>query len=174
TLERQLGLCRELYNAAIKERRDAWRTGHVSIGFPSQSAQLPEIKTERPEFEGVYSQVLQDVLHRVDKNFKAFFTRVRQGLRAGFPRFRSAARYDSLTYPQLGFVVEDRHLKLSKIGRIKIKLHRPLEGKIKTLTLKRETDRWFACFSVECAAQPLPESTEVVGIDVGLAAFATL
>lgn len=173
-LDRQLGLCRELYNAAIQERRDAWRINHVSVGFNAQSAQLPEIKAERPELESVYSQVLQDVLHRVDKNFKAFFTRVKQGLKAGFPRFRSAARYDSLTYPQLGFVVESRHLKLSKIGRLKIKLHRPLEGKIKTLTLKREADRWFACFSVEREAKPLSPSSALVGIDVGLSAFATL
>ena len=173
-LERQLGLCCELYNAAIQERRDAWRINHVSIGFNAQSAQLPEIKAERPEVEGVYSQVLQDVLHRVDKNFKAFFTRIKQGLKAGFPRFRSAARYDSLTYPQLGFVVEERHLKLSKIGRIKIKLHRPIEGKIKTLTLKREADKWYACFSVECETKPLPESPEAIGIDVGLSFFATL
>lgn len=173
-LEHQLGLCRELYNAAVQERRDAWRTSHVSIGFNAQSAQLPEIKDERPELESVYSQVLQDVLHRVDKNFKAFFTRVKQGLKAGFPRFRSAVRYDSLTYPQLGFALEARHLKLSKIGRIKIKLHRQLEGKVKTLTLKREADKWYACFSVEGEAHPLPESTEAIGIDVGLSAFATL
>jgi len=173
-LDRQLELCRELYNAAIQERRDAWRINHVSIGFNAQSARLPEIKDERPELEGVYSQVLQDVLHRVDKNFKAFFTRLKQGLKAGFPRFRSAARYDSLTYPQLGFVVEDRHLKLSKIGRIKIKLHRPIEGKVKTLTLKREAGKWYACFSGEYEAEALPESAEVIGIDLGLSAFATL
>ena len=114
TLDAQLGLCRELYNAAIEERRDAWRIAHRSVGFNQQSAQLPEIKAERPELEGVDSQVLQDVLHRVDKNFKAFFRRRAQGEKPGFPRFRPTSRYDSLTYPQLGVVVEVRHLKLSK------------------------------------------------------------
>jgi putative transposase len=174
TLEHQLELCRELYNAALQERRDAWRIGRVSLGFNAQSAQLPAIKAERPEMAGIYSQVLQAVLHRVDKNFQAFFRRTKQGLKAGFPRFRSVARYDSLTYPQLGFALEARHLKLAKIGRIKIKLHRALRGKIKTLTLKREADKWYACFSVEDEAEPLPESREAIGIDVGLRVFATL
>jgi putative transposase len=173
-LETQLGLCRELYNAALQERRDAFSINRVAIGFSQQSAQLPEIKAERPEFEGVYSQVLQEVLHRVDKNFKAFFRRVAGGAKPGFPRFRPASRYDSLTYPQLGFAVEARHLKLSKVGRVKIKLHRPVEGLIKTVTVKREAGKWYACLSVECEAAALPARPEAVGVDVGLAAFATL
>ena len=72
-LEGHLRLCCELYNAALQERRDAWRMARVSIGFRQQSAQLPPIKGERPDVAGVYSQVLQDVLHRVDKAFSAFF-----------------------------------------------------------------------------------------------------
>src|SRR5712692_9427224 len=122
-LDGQLRLCCELYNAALQERREAWRMARVSIGFREQSAQLPAIKVERPDVAGVYSQVLQDVLHRVDKAFGAFFARVRRGDRAGFPRFRSARRFDSLTYPQLGFAVTGRHLHVSKVGAIKIKLH---------------------------------------------------
>jgi putative transposase len=76
TLEGHLRLCCELYNAALQERRDAWRMVRVSIGFPQQSAQLPALKAERPDVAGVYSQVLQDVLHRVDRAFGGFFARV--------------------------------------------------------------------------------------------------
>jgi len=170
----QLALCCELYNAALQERRDAWRINRKSINFSSQSAQLVEIKEVRPELNGVYSQVLQDTLHRVDKTFKAFFGRVRRKAKAGFPRFRSRSRYDSLTYPQLGFSLQGSKLCLSKIGKLKIKLHRPIEGKIKTLTIKRGAGRWFACFSVECESEPLPSSAETIGIDVGLTTFATL
>lgn len=94
--------------------------------------------------------------------------------KAGFPRFRSRSHYDSFTYPQLGFSVQGSHLCLSKIGKIKIKLHREIEGQIKTLTIKREAGRWFACFSVEMEAQPLPVRTGSVGVDVGLLSFATL
>ena len=99
--EQTLALCQELYNAALQERRDAWRINRESVNFAAQSAQLPDIKQARPEFTGVYSQVLQDALHRVDKTFKAFFARVRRKAKAGFPRFRPRPRYDSFTYPQL-------------------------------------------------------------------------
>jgi putative transposase len=118
--------------------------------------------------------VLQDVLHRVDRAFGGFFARVRRGDRPGFPRFRSAHRFDSLTYPQLGFAVVGRHLHLSKIGAIKIKRHRPIDGTIKTLTIKRDADKWFACFSVDVAPAPLPASADHIGVDVGLTTFATL
>jgi putative transposase len=135
--EQTLGLCQELYNAAVQERRDAWRINRESVTFAAQSAQLPDIKGARPEFTGVYSQVLQDTLHRVDKTFKAFFARVKRKAKAGFPRFRPRPRYDGFTYPQHGFSVRGSKLILSKIGKVKIKLHRPVGGKIKTLTIKR-------------------------------------
>lgn len=172
--EQTLGFCQELYNAALQERRDAWRINRVTVNLAAQSAQLPDIKEARPELNGVYSQVLQDALRRVDRTFKAFFGRVRRKTKAGFPRFRSRSRYDSFTYPQHGFSLQGAHLCLSKIGKVKIKLHRPVEGKIKTLTLKREAGKWYVCFSVERKAKPLPECSAQVGIDVGLSAFATL
>ena len=173
-LDGQLRICCELYNAALQERREAWRLVRVSIRFAQQSAQLPALKGDRPDVAGVYAQVLQDVLRRVDKAFGAFFRRIHRGERAGFPRFRAARRFDSLTYPQLGFAVVGRHLQLSKIGGIKVKLHRPIEGTIKTLTIRREAGKWFACFSVEVDPAPLPASAERIGVDVGLTHFATL
>ena len=173
-LEQTLALCHELYNAALQERRDAWSINRVSISFATQSAQLPDIKTVRQELNSVFSQVLQDTLHRVDKTFKAFFGRVERKAKAGFPRFRSRSRYDSFTYPQLGFSLQGSKLTVSKIGKLKIKLHRKIEGKIKTLTIKREAGHWFACFSVEKETSPLHICTESIGVDVGLLCFATL
>jgi putative transposase len=172
--EQTLGLCQELYNAALQERRDAWRISRESVGFAAQSAQLPAVKEARPELNGVYSQVLQDTLHRVDKTFKAFFARVRRKEKPGFPRFRPRSRYDSFTYPQLGFSLQGTKLSLSKIGRVNIKLHRRIEGTVKTLTVKREAGKWYACFSVEREPKPMPANPESVGVDVGLTAFATL
>jgi putative transposase len=122
----------------------------------------------------VFSQVLQDALHRVDKAFAAFFRRHKAGQTPGYPRFRSRRRYDSLTYPQAGFTVNGQRLAVSRIGVLRMKLHRPIEGHIKTLSVKREAGRWFAVFSCEVEPVPLPESTEAVGIDVGLTTFATL
>src|SRR5215204_4827509 len=107
-----LGLCAELYNAALQERRDAYRIAHKSIGYKEQANQLPDIKIIRPELGTVHSQVLQDVLKRLDKAFDNFFRRVKakQG-KAGFPRFRSRVRYNSITYPQTGFAIESGKLR---------------------------------------------------------------
>jgi putative transposase len=175
TLERWLAHCCELYNAALQERRDAWKICKKSITYKEQQNQLPEIKECRTEFGEIHSQVLQNTLKRLDKAFEAFFRRVKTGDKAGFPRFRSRSRYDSFTFPQSGFAIESGKLRLSKIGKVKIKLHHPIEGKIKTCTIRRSsTGKWFACFSVDCEAQPLPKSQESVGVDVGLKEFAVL
>src|ERR1700754_853965 len=176
-LGQTLGLCAELYNAALQERRDAWRLNRKPIAYKDQQNQLPEIKSVRPELGRVHSQVLQDVLRRLDKAFDAFFRRVKAGEKPGFPRFRARARYDSFTYPQSGFAIEKGSrlkpaLRLSKIGKVKIKLHCPIEGRIKTLTIRRTpTGKWFACFCVECEPEPRPSTTATTGIDLGLKEF---
>jgi putative transposase len=166
--------CRELYNAALQERRSAWKQCHISVGFTQQCVQLPQIKQIRPEYKEIYSQVLRDVLHRVDKSFDGFFARVKRGEKPGYPRFKGANRYNSFTYPQSGFSIEGNKLKVSKVGHIKIRQHREISGEIKTCQIKREVGRWYVCFSVEYEAESLPVSPVVVGIDVGLTSFATL
>ena len=138
---------------------------------------LPEWKKNKPELKGVFSQTLQNVQERVDLAFKAFFRRVKAGETPRYPRFKGKGWYDSFTYPQLGFKLLSGKLRLSKIGDIKIKLHRPIEGKIKRLTVRRSsTEKWFACFSVEIDDPPKPPWKDglMAGIDVGLENFATL
>src|SRR5438045_4700230 len=130
-----LALCCELYNASLQERRDAYRLERKSVRYVEQANQLPEIKKIRPDVASVHSQVLQDVLKRVEKAFDGFFRRVKTKQKAGFPRFKSRKRYDSFTYAQSGFSLTDGKLCLSKIGDVKIKLHRPIEGKVKTLII---------------------------------------
>lgn len=174
-LEQTLGVCAELYNAALQERRDAYRLERKSIRYLDQQNQLPEIKASRDDVAAIHSQVLQDVLRRLDKAFQTFFRRVKAGEKAGFPRFRSRKRYDSFTYSQSGFSLKDSKLQLSKVGDIRVKLHRPIQGDIKTLTVTRcASGKWFACFSVEIEPVPLPACERSVGVDVGLAHFATL
>src|SRR5215471_17559695 len=118
--------CRELYNAALEERRDAWRMCAVSITAAGQSAQLPAIKEVRPEYQDIHSQVLQDVLTRLDRAFQAFFRRMKQGETPGYPRFKSSRRYDSFTYKQFGngATLDNGFLVLSKIGRIAVRWSR--------------------------------------------------
>jgi putative transposase len=123
----------------------------------------------------VHSQVLQDVLRRLDKTFKAFFRRVRHGEKAGYPRFKGRNRYDSFTYPQSGFALDSttKKLVLSKIGAVNITHHRPLpvEGVITTCTIKRDVDHWYACFTVKLPEKhflPPSDIKTAVGVDVGL------
>ena len=173
-LESWLETCRELYNAALSERREAWTRQRKSITYLDQQNVLPEIKAIREDVAEIHSQVLQDVLRRLDKAFKSFFQRVKQG-KAGFPRFKGKNRYDSFTFAQSGFALKGNKLQLSKLGLFKIKWHREVIGKIKTLTITRSsTGKWFACFSVETEEKPLEPAGKAVGIDVGLEKFATL
>lgn len=199
TLQWILDRSRELYNAALQERRDAYdvikhcpdfydrqaRKQAVqtqNINYYSQANQLSEIKDDREEYKDIHSQILQDVLKRVDKAFKAFFRRCASGATPGYPRFQGRDRYDSFTYPQGGYSLSlsprqeshDSRVCLSKIGRIKVKLHRELQGPIKTCTIKREGEQWYVVFSCEVKAEPLSVSDTAVGIDLGVLHFATL
>ena len=169
--------CRELYNAGLQERRDAWQKCGVSITAASQSAQLPAVKAVRPEYCAVHSQVLQDVLTRLDRAFQAFFRRVTAGETPGYPRFHGADRYHSFTYKQFGngATLDNGFLVLSKIGRIAVRWSRPLDGTPKTVTISREADGWYVCFScAEVPTKPLPLTGQETGIDLGLESFATL
>jgi putative transposase len=176
TLERMLEECRWVYNQTLALRRDAWKERKERTSYYSTTKLLPKWKKERPSLNIVYSQVLQDVQRRVDKAFKGFFRRVKNGEKPGYPRFKGRGRYRSLTYPQFGFgITDDGKLHLAKVGDIKIKLHRPLEGKIKQLTIRRyPTGKWFACFTAEVEPEPLPKTGKYVGIDLGLTTFARL
>jgi len=178
-LERTLMLCRHVYNAAIGERREAWQKCGVSVSYYQQKAELPSIKEAMPEYSEVNSQVLQDVVLRVERAFQAFLRRVKADERPSYPRFHGRNRYASFTYPQVGehggARLDNGFLVLSKIGRIAVRWSRPLEGTPKTVTIRREADGWY--MSISCAdapIHPLPSTGQETGIDLGLEAFATL
>ncbi len=176
-LQEQLNECRWLYNHFLEERKNSWEQENKSVGYFQQCKKLISLKKERPSLNNVYSQVLQNVADRIDKAFQNFFRRVKQGeKKTGYPRFKNFDRYDSFTYKQAGFGwgIENNNLKLSKIGSIKIKMHRSIIGTLKTCTIRKQSGKWCVCFSVEYENNPLPKSDKAVGIDVGLESFATL
>src|SRR5215469_8884703 len=157
--------CRELYNSALEERRAHYQMRHTGIGYTQQAAELPGIKAACPAYQEIHSQILQDVLRRVDKTFVAFFRRVVNGEKSGYPRFKSTSRYRSFTYPQSGFALagwqgpgKERYalLTLSKRGDFKVRLHRPMVGQVKTCAIKHDVDRWYVTFSCEVEDEPLP------------------
>jgi putative transposase len=204
TLFWTLDRARELYNAGLTERRDAYNfhvrqhpnyydeptrkelTRELTVNYSTQQNDLPEIKAElREEYQEIAAHVLQDVLRRLDKAFQNFFRRVREHAEEpGYPRFKSRNRYNSFTYPdgagwkltveEVGKKIKGT-LSLSKIGTAKVTMHRKLEGKIKTVTIKREVDQWYVVFSCEVdASEKLPLSYEDIGVDLGISHLATL
>lgn len=175
-----LNLTRELYNAALQERREAWRKAKKSVTVYDQMRSLGKVKAVRPEYREVYAQVLQETLKRLDKAFQGFFRRVKAGQKPGFPRFRGQGWWDSFTFPQVwregnwvgpGKPLDNGKVKVPGVGHVRIKWHRPLEGVPKTLTLKRQAGCWYAVYTCEVPHQPLPPSQEAVGIDLGLSHF---
>lgn len=177
-MSKTLDECRWFYNRLLEQRQRMWEDFGENVSLYDQHAYLLTLKSERPSLDLVHSQVLQNVCMRVDLAFKAFFRRVKSGETPGYPRFRGKGRYDSFTFPQApsGCKLGGSILTLSKIGKVKVLLHRPVEGTLKTVCIHRSsTGKWFVTFSCELdLPEPLPKSTESVGIDVGLARFATL
>jgi putative transposase len=176
-LRRTLEECRWLYNYLLEQRKTAWEERRETLRLYDQQNALPSLKAERPSLATVHAQVLQNVAVRLDLAMNAFFRRVQAGKTPGYPRFRGQGRYDSFTFPQApsGCKLTGDVLHLSKIGAVRVVLHRPLEGTLKTCTIRRSaTGKWYASFSCVVAPVPLPPSPEQVGIDVGLTTFATL
>ncbi len=177
-LDCQLEECRWVYNETLAYRKRAYEEEQRTANWYETKRLLPNWKDVRPSLKLVHSQVLQNVTQRVDLAFQAFFRRVKEGVDdPGYPRFKGFGRYDSITYPQYGNGVQldgDR-LIISKVGAVRVVLHRPLEGTPKTVTLRKSrTNKWYVSFSCAVEPQPLPPTEHVVGVDVGLASFATL
>lgn len=180
-LQWTLDRCRELYNAALQERREAWKYECKSISWIDQINDLPEIKNEiRPEYKDIASHVLNDVIRRVNKTFQGYFSRLKKGQTPGYPRFQGRNRYDSFSFPDISgwkLILDEKgkgKLALINIGKIKIKIHRPIEGTIKTTTIKREGDEWYVVFTCEVeACKKLPYTDLAIGLDLGLLHFAT-
>jgi putative transposase len=176
-LEAVVGHCHALYNTALEQRKTWWARGQgKSATYYQQKAELPDLKAACPDYAEINAQVLQDVLLRLDRTFQAFFRRVAAGEAPGYPRFQGQGRFNSFTYPQVGehggARLDNGFLVLSKVGRIAVRWSRSIEGTPKTVTISREADGWYACFS--CAnvpAQPLPPTGRETGIDVGLKVF---
>jgi putative transposase len=173
-LDLTLENCRHLYNLALADRKNAYEVEGISRTYEDQAAMLTAEK-KGGNFRGVFSQVLQDVLRRLDKSFKSFFRRIKAGEEPGYPRFKGKGWYKSFTYPQAGFTLEGSKLTLSKIGSIRIFKHREVEGKIKTCTVKKDKlGHWYAILVSEIEDVPQLELKTAIGVDMGLKSLVAL
>jgi putative transposase len=173
-LDLTLQLCCRLYNAALEQRQYAHKSGRP-INYRTQQNQLPELKDGIPNYAQIHSQVLQDVLRRVDRAFTNFFDRVerrRKGetIKAGYPRFKPVWRYNSITYPQARkYGIIDGHVVLPKIGKLRVFMYRDPIGEIKTITVKRDSvGDWYIIITVELPDTRRKSPSSAIGVDVGL------
>lgn len=181
-LEACLEDTRQLYNAALEERREAWRRG-VSIRYYDQSAQVKEIRAADPDGAGRWSfDCARSPLRRLDRAFQAFFRRCKAGEKPGYPRFKGRGWWDSVEWPAVdGGAKWDSiphptvtRVYLKGIGHVRVHQHRAVKGRMKTIAVKREGKRWYAVLSCDdVPAEPLPTKGEAVGIDLGVASLMT-
>jgi len=181
-LEACLEDTRQLYNAALEERREAWRRGK-NVGFYSQDAQLKEIRNNDPEQYGRWAFICERAaVRRLDRAFRAFFRRVKAGEKPGYPRFKGRGWWDSIEWPQHGQGCKwdsvphpsVTRVYLLGVGHVRVHQHRAVKGRVKTVTVKRENGHWYVVLSCDdVPAEPLPATGAAVGIDLGIAHFAT-
>ena len=169
-LEQTLETCRRWYNTCLAERKEAYENEKRSVGKFEQLRKVKELKQSNPYAEDVHSHILQIVVQDLDKAFQSFFRRVKAGETAGYPRFKGKNRFDSFGLKEYGngFKIEGRRLKLSGMGRVHVRWHRPIEGEIKTIRIRRQAGKWYACFVCEVCEQTLKPTGQAVGIDVGV------
>jgi putative transposase len=172
----------DLYNAALQERRDAWRMRMVPVRYSDQSAQLREIREADPDGQGRHScTAQQQTLRRLDATFRAFFRRaMMRRHKVGYPRFKPYQRFDQVLFvagngSKWEPADADRWARASfqAVGRLKVNQHRPVMGRVKALQLKREHRRWYVVVVADAEAEPLPPTGRGVGVDVGVARFLT-
>ncbi len=175
-LERTLELCRQVYNETLAYRKDKYEQEHVSVSNYAMHSLLPVWKKNAPELKEVFSQTLQEVQERVELAFRAFFRRVKNGENPGYPRFKGYGWYDSFTYPQMGFKLSGDKLSLSKIGDVYIRVHRKIDGDVKRVTIRRNSNgKWYASLIVESELKIVSRNKfPAIGIDMRLTSFATL
>ncbi|MBU2685698.1 MAG: transposase [Gammaproteobacteria bacterium] len=168
---------RFLYNSALEHRILCWKQWRKSINYYDQANTLKEIRSFDEGIAQVNYSASQDILRRLDKSFQAFFRRIKLGDKPGFPRFKGRDRFNSITFPSYGDGVRLKNGKLyiQNVGSVRIKLHRDLEGKIKTLAIKWQNGHFYACFSCDdIMPKVLASCANEIGIDVGIKSFAVM
>jgi putative transposase len=179
---RMMDASRRLWNDALGHRQRRWQERRQSTSYNLQQWILTEERHRDPLLGELYSQSAQDILHRLDKAFEAYFER-----RAGYPKFKKDSQWGSLTYPQAynGSVKPDtrrKRLFVSKVGNVPIIFHRPLPkgARLKICTVVREPSGcWFASLVYEEVIPlqnlSIPASwLSPVGVDLGLKSLVTL
>ena len=171
-LAKALDACRWLHNKLLEKMNDARENGIKLKTYDTQNM-IPSLKLENPKLKLVYSKVLQMVNYNLWSNIKGLSASKKNGRKIGHVRFKGYGWYKTMNYNQSGFKLDQDHglLHLSKIGDIRIKMHRKIQGCIKAVLIKREGRQWFAIVQADQEPESLPETGKSIGLDVGLKSF---
>ena len=172
-LDSTLETCRRFYNGCLAERKEAYEQEKRTVSKFAQLRKVKTLKATSPYAANIHSHILQVVVADLDKAFQNFFRRVKSGETPGYPRFKGRDRFDSFGLKEYGngFRLDGRRLKLSGVGRVAVRWHRPIDGQIKTVRIIRKAGKWFACFSCEVEPQTLEPTGKEIGVDVGIASM---
>ena len=170
---------RRLYNTCLEQRKIAYETEQRTVKYAEQSKWYKEQRAINPFFARLNFSSAQATMRRLHEAFEAFFRRLKTGEKPGYPRFKGQDRFNSFAFPSYyprtdGVKLIGDRLRVQHVGLIRVKLHRPVEGKIKTVTILREPGKWYAVFSCELPDVPVADNSKpAVGVDVGLESFLT-
>jgi putative transposase len=170
-----IDICRNLYNWALEQRITAYKEYGFALTPYGQMAELPAYKKNHIETTQANVQCMREVIKRLDNAYNLFYKRLKTNTKAGFPRFKSVARYNSFTMQHNGWKLKDNNLFIRNVGIFKLRLSRPIQGDIKTVTIRRSAaNEWYVCFACDNVPEhKLEPCGKSVGIDVGITSMAT-
>ena len=148
-LEETIETCRRFYNNLLAERKHTYELEGRNVNKKEQLARIKFYRKENPYAMKVASHTLQVVVADIDRAYQHFFRRTKSGEQPGYPRFKAKNRFRSFGYQEYGngFKIDGRRLRLLRIGRIAVRWHREIEGRIKTLRIQKKAGKWYAFFS---------------------------
>lgn len=175
-LRRLLTVARHYYNMLL----DLWKCTYLSEKRRPTGQEMEVMrkayKRTFPQAKKVHSHVFQGLAKRAERAFQAFFQRVKAGEKPGYPRYKSADRFHSIEFKQFGtgVILDGRRVKVTGVGRIRVRWHRPMEGKPKTAEIVHKAGQWWMVFICDVPDKPpLPETGQVIGLDLGVASLFT-
>jgi len=172
-MEKWISFCRQLYNLALEQRIQAYKTHQKSISKFQQMREVTELRRAFSDYNEINSSVLCNVIKRLDRAYSSFFRRIKLKEKAGFPRFKNVNRYNSITFRD-GWKLKGKYLNITKVGIFKIKLSRPILGDIQEVIIKKSNDKFYVSFCCKNVPQKiLPKTNNEIAIDVGCESFLT-
>jgi putative transposase len=171
-----LRVTRELYNALLQQRRDAWTTRRTSVSSKQQYAEITDLRAVEPRFANVYRECEDATLRRLDLAMAAFFRRIKSGETAGYPRFKPASRWNQIEFPHAdrALLLDERQkrVRVPGVGSIALRKGRSVPRTFGRAFLVTKNGRWYAVFECHRPPEPMPNTGVSVGVDRGIRVLA--